>query len=299
MPSRRLGMSLGVDIVPLKTCTQNCVYCELGVNSITTMQRKAYVPMTEVMAELKETLKTIDRLDYITITGSGEPTLNSEIGLFIDNIRQTSKTPIAILTNGTLFSDPAVRADCAKADVLLPSLDAYDQNSFNSINKPHSELEFDRFVAGLIQMRREFIGQYWLEVFLLDGYNTEPHQIEQLKAIIDRIAPDKIQLNTAVRPAAQKDIKAVSSEKLLWAAEQLGTKAEVIVAAVKKHNISAVEVQSDKLLAVLKRRPCTVDDLCIALQTDREKIMDVLERLEQLNLVRSETTQAGKFFMAG
>ena len=198
--SRRLGRSLGVDIVPLKVCSQNCIYCQLGINADTTIDRREYVDIDEVLAELKSAVDDGLQADYITLTGSGEPTLNSRLGDIIDGIRKITEVPVAILTNANLFSDPQVRAACAKADVVSPSLDAGDAESFKKMNRPHESINFNTFVEGLCVFRQEYAGQIWLEVFFCQGVNTSDEQVEKMRAIIERIAPDRIQLNTSVRP---------------------------------------------------------------------------------------------------
>ncbi len=228
VPSRRLGRSLGVDIVPLKTCTQNCIYCQLGINSTQTLLRRPYVPIDAVLAELRQRIAEGLQADYITFSGSGEPTLNSQIGLFIDGIRQITNIPVAILTNGTLFTDPGVRADCAKADVVLPSLDAGDEQTFEKINRPHKDITFAAFVDGLCKFRAEFTGQIRLEVFFCEGINTTDDQIEKINTIIQQIAPDKVQLNTAVRPTADASAIRVDPDRLRAIAARLSPTPEVI-----------------------------------------------------------------------
>ncbi|MBD3376171.1 radical SAM protein, partial [candidate division KSB1 bacterium] len=258
VPSRRLGYSLGIDVIPLKTCTQNCIYCELGIDQHTTIQRKAYVPVGSIMGELKKWLE-LNRdadIDYFTITGSGEPTLNNQLGILIDEIQKITKIPTAILTNGTLLSDPQVRKDCSKAEVVLPSLDAPNRDIFNKINRPNPELNFESFVNGLKLFREEYSGQIWLELFFLEGYNTDPDSIKQFRHILDIINPDKIQLNTYVRPGTDPDLEPVSFEKLQEIATSFGSKAEVIAGFKKSAKVVSHRNLTEKILETLKRRPC-------------------------------------------
>ena len=156
VPSRRLGQSLGLDIVPMKTCTQNCLYCQLGKDAPLTLDRKAYVPTEAVLDELRRWLDEGHRADYITLSGSGEPTLHSELGTLLDAIKTLTDTPTAVITNGTLLYQPDVRRDCAKADVVLPSLDAGDEAAFLRLNNPHPDLKFQTFIDGLCQFRNEY-----------------------------------------------------------------------------------------------------------------------------------------------
>ncbi|MHC4124943.1 MAG: radical SAM protein [Planctomycetota bacterium] len=186
VPSRRLGLSLGVDIVPFKSCTLNCIYCQLGRGAATTVERKEYVPIEAVLDELKERLAKGLQADFITISGSGEPTLNVRLGELIEKIKEITDIPVAVLTNGALFYQADVRSDCAKADVVLPSLDAGDEAVFEQINRPDENISFEKLVSGLIEFRKEFGGQIWLEVFLLEGVNTTTEQIKKIKNIIKK-----------------------------------------------------------------------------------------------------------------
>ena len=226
MPSRRLGRSLGVDLVPFKTCTYDCIYCQLGRTTCKTLERKEWVPMDAVLDELKQKLAC--RPDYITLSGSGEPTLYSRLGEIIEHIQAMTAVPVAVLTNGSLLWQKAVREEVALADVVLPSLDAPDPERFEFINRPHPEITFDRLMEGLAAFRREFSGQYWLEVMLLGGYTSLPAQVRQLAEWARRIQPDKVQLNTAVRPPAEDYAMAVPPERLAELARLFEPAAEVV-----------------------------------------------------------------------
>jgi len=185
--SRRLGLSLGIDIVPFKICSQDCIYCELGPTTEKSIERKDYAPIEDILAELKERLAEGLSVDFITITGSGEPTLNSRLGELVEKIKKITKIPVAILTNGTLFYRQDVRADCAKADVVVPSLDAGDEGVFEKINRPHPDINIEKLILGLCSFRDEYHGQIWLEVFLVEGVNTGVEQIAEIKEAIKRI----------------------------------------------------------------------------------------------------------------
>src|ERR1035437_696237 len=198
VPSRRLGRSLGVDLVPFKTCSYDCIYCQLGRTTRKTVERKEWVPMDAVLDELKRKLTC--RPDYITLSGSGEPTLHSRLGEIIEHIQAMTAVPVAVLTNCSLLWQAEVRDEVALADVVLPSLDAPDPERFEFINRPHPDITFERLLDGLAAFRREFSGKYWLEVMLLGGYTSLPPQIRQLAEWTRRIQPDKVQLNTAARP---------------------------------------------------------------------------------------------------
>jgi wyosine [tRNA(Phe)-imidazoG37] synthetase (radical SAM superfamily) len=298
VPSRRLGLSLGVDIVGLKTCTQNCIYCQLCVTGVQTLRRRCYVPIEAVLSELRVRITEGVRADYITLSGSGEPTLHSGIGKLIDGVKGITKIPVAILTNGTLFTDPAVRADCAKADVVLPSLDAGTAETFRKINCPHKDINFSAFVEGLCKFRAEFTGQIWLEVFFCDRINTSDDEIEKIRAIIRRISPDKVQLNTVVRPVADKSAVCVEPDRLSAIAELLGPNAEVIADFSGIGRNDKIESDMANILEMLKRRPCTLDDICNGLGFGRNESLKYLGHLESSGLIISRSAGKNVFFKA-
>jgi len=298
VPSRRLGRSLGVDIIPMKTCTLDCVYCQLGKTREKRLERKIYVPVDAVLTELKAVIKAGLEADYITISGSGEPTLNSQLGILMEEIKKNTDIPVAILTNGTLFTDPAVRADCLRADLVLPSLDAGDEETFQKINRPHKNLSFDSIVEGLITFREEFAGQIWLEVFLIEDFNTDIEQIRKMKTLIDKLRPDKIQLNTIARPTAEQFIKPAGREKLQWIAGQLGPNAEVISAVEQGRHIHSFAISAETVLAMLKRRPCSLDDICSGLGLDPNEAIKQIAYLQQQGLIETEQQQQTTFFKA-
>jgi len=298
VPSRRLGLSLGVDITPLKTCTQNCIYCQLGVTGVQTVERKPYVPIEAVLSELKDKVTAGLRADYITLSGSGEPTLNSEMGRLIDGIKEITTIPVAVLTNGTLLTDPAVRADCAKADVVLPSLDAGDEETFRKINCPHKDINFSAFVEGLCKFRAQYTGQIWLEVFFCEGINTSDEQIEKMRVLIERIRPDKVQLNTAVRPVADKSVICVGPARLRAIAERLGPNVRVVADFSKLDRAPNVKATTEDVLQMLRRRPCSLNDVCNGLGVHLNEALKYLAHLEATGLIESQPAGGTVFFKA-
>ncbi len=279
VPSRRLGMSLGVDIVPPKICTLDCVYCQVGRTTEKSTTRRDFIDINAVLAELEARLTENVAVDYVTIGGSGEPTLNSRLGDLIDGIRRITTTPVAILTNGTLLYRPDVRADCAKADVVVPSLDAGDPAVFEKVNRPAPDISIEKLVDGMKQFRAEYAGQIWLEVFLIEGVNTDAQQIAKLKRIIEEVRPDRVQLNSAVRPAAEKGIEPITEDRLAEIARQIGPNCEVIGAAPPARSDRHVQHTRADVISMLKRRPCSVQDICTGLGITRSEAMQHLTTL--------------------
>ncbi len=230
--SRRLGLSLGINLTPYKTCSFDCVYCQLGQTTQKTRERKDYLNIGEILEELKSWLQNnsaqVKALNYITLSGSGEPTLNLNIGQLISQIKSITALPLAVITNSSLFNLPSLRQELLGADLVLPSLDAISPKIFNKIDRPCEGLKTEDIVAGLINLRKEFRGKIWLEVMLARGINDDIRQIRKLKEVIDTINPDKIQLNSPVRTTTEPNILPVDKNKLEKIKEILGDKCEII-----------------------------------------------------------------------
>jgi len=302
VPSRRLGRSLGVDIVPFKVCTLDCIYCQLGGTTEKTVERKEYVSVEAVLTELKNRLSTGLQADYITISASGEPTLNSGLGELIAGIKKITDIPVAVLTNGTLLYRQDVRADCAKADLVLPSLDAGDEQTFRKINRPHKDISIEKLIAGLCAFRNEFAGPIWLEVFLVGGFNTDTGQIDKIKDAVNKVRPDRIQLNTAVRPTAEPGLKELSREKLQEIAAKLGDRCEIIASYVERVPLCGSHgLQNDirnTILSMLKRRPCSINDICSSLGIHQNEALKYIADFQQQGVVGSEQKDGITFFIS-
>jgi wyosine [tRNA(Phe)-imidazoG37] synthetase (radical SAM superfamily) len=296
VPSRRLGLSLGVDIVTPKVCTLDCVYCQLGRTTRKSSVRQDFVDIGAVLREIKQKVDRGLQADYITIGGSGEPTLNARLGDLIDGIRAITPIPVAILTNGTLLYRADVRMDCAKADVVMPTLDAGDRAVFEAVNRPTRDITIEKLVSGLRAFRREFRGQIWLEVFFVAGVNTGPAQVEKIKNLIEQIQPDKVHLNTAVRPPAEPDVRAVPRDIMLDIARRLGVTCEVIGDAPAGPSERHDEHAEAEVVSVLKRRPCSIEDLSTGLRMDPTEVAEYVARLEAEGVVTAEQRGSITYF---
>ncbi len=261
VPSRRLGISLGVDLVPHKVCSLNCIYCECGSTTRLTHERDEYVPLEEVKDELTDYFKNNPDPDFITFSGAGEPTLHLGIGQILQVIRELKpKIKIALITNGTLLSDPSLRKEILDIDVVLPSLDAATDAAFRRINRPRKEFSVEQYVKGLIDFRREFQGDFWLEVLILPGYNDDPENILALKKAIHAIGPDRIQLNTLDRPGVIAGLRPATRKELEAIAKQLDfADVEIVVPLAKREESVAFRTDVEAaILETISRRPCTL-----------------------------------------
>ncbi len=294
VPSRRLGISLGIDLIPMKTCTLNCIYCECGRTTKLTLERKEYVPFQDVKTELAHYFAHHPKPDYITFSGSGEPTLNSRIGDVLKFIKEQPKNyATAILSNGTLFYQKKGRDQVLEADVIIPSLDAATPAAFHKINRPHPKLDLNEIVLGLIHLRREYHGQIWLEVFIVPTINDTEEELGALKNAIEHIVPDRIQLNTLDRPGTVNTIRAATQDELGRIIDFWGfANAEIIAKAPARKEITSFrdDVES-AILETIARRPCTLQDLreILGLHVNEiNKYLDVLEADNKIKVVKQE-----------
>jgi wyosine [tRNA(Phe)-imidazoG37] synthetase (radical SAM superfamily) len=295
VPSRRLGLSLGVDLVPPKTCTFDCLYCEVGRTTHLTRRRQPH-RVREISRELEDYLATPPAaLDYVTMAGSGEPTLNLGIREIIAAVKSLTDTPVAVLTNGSLFYLPEVRAEVAGADVILPSLDAGREETFRRINRPHPALSLDLVVSGLKALRREYTGQIWLEIMVLKDLNDTEEELTALKALLRGLAPDKVQLNTAVRPVADSAAQPLTLEEMEAVARFLGEGTEV-VAASQQISPERLAIKDRDVLDMLARRPMTAGEVAQALGMSLAQVRERLGRLLKSGLVHRDVHREQDFY---
>lgn len=299
VPSRRLGRSLGVDIVPFKTCTYDCIYCQLGRTTQKTVRRASFAPVPDVMRELKDALNRLPRPDYITISGSGEPTLHSNLGTLVGRIKEVTDIPVAILTNGSLLFKSDVRGACRQADLVLPSLDAGDESMFQYVNRPHESLSLEQVVQGLVQFREEHNKAIWLEVLFLGGVTGMPAEALKIKKHVDRIGPDKIQLNTVVRPPTEEFAFPVGEEELVSLCKLFGERTEVIAPYVDHRRTEEFEARREDVLALVARRPCSINDISRGLMMNNNEVLKCLNDLVSHGLVRHTYQSGDLYYMKG
>jgi len=299
VPSRRLGISLGVDLVPKKVCTLDCVYCEVGKTTKLTLDRKEYIKSDRIKEELIHYFHHNPDPDYITFSGSGEPTLNLHIGEILEFIKQNKPDiPVAVLTNATLFYDKNVREAIKNADVVLPSLDAASDEVFKKINRPHKDLSIKKYIGGLVDFRKEFKGKIWLEIFILPNYNDSRHELSELKNAILKINPDSIQINTLDRPGTLTDLRGATREELqhvvdFWQLENV----EIIAASQQRSTIQSYRKDTETaILETIARRPCTLDDLAKILGLHINELNKYLDVLDADNKIATVEQERGLFY---
>ncbi|MDD5556060.1 MAG: radical SAM protein [bacterium] len=293
VPSRRLGRSLGVDVVPLKTCTLDCVYCQLGRTARRTVRRRRQAPVREVMRELRSVLRRGVEADWITFSGSGEPTLHAELGRMVRAVKRMTRIPVAVLTNGTLLFRPAVREALAAADLVVPDLDAGSARVFRLVNRPHPSLSFRKVARGIEEFARGFRGRIWLEVVLVRGVNDGADELRRIGRLAARIRPERVQLNTVARPPAERWAAGLTPAGMERARRILQRELGPIPVEPVARRPGAARRRSRRrpdaaVLACLARRPETAAGLSASLGIPPSRLAAVLRRLARSGAIRSE-----------
>ncbi len=297
VPSRRLGLSLGVDLVPHKTCSLDCVYCECGKTTVLTVTPDQYVPVAEVQRELSAFLETAPKLDMITFSGAGEPTLNSGIGEIAAFIKAGyPQYKLTLLTNGTLLYQPEVRRRLMAIDLVVVSVDAADMEGLQAVNRPHPRLTMEMIGEGLIAFRKEFRRTLWAEVFLVPEKNTGEAALVAIRDLLGRIRPDKIQINTLDRPGTEPWVTALDGPRLARAASILQGSELLTSPRGQSHSQPAPGQYVGQILAAVRRRPCTAEDIAAMIGADADGVRRQLERLVDRKKVRRITMPRGIFY---
>jgi wyosine [tRNA(Phe)-imidazoG37] synthetase (radical SAM superfamily) len=299
VPSRRLGVSLGVDLVHHKTCSLDCVYCECGATTHLTTKRKEYVSVERVKDELAAYLSRHEKIDHITFSGSGEPTLNEGIGDVIRFLKTDyPRYKVALLTNSTLFDRPAVRRQVKDADVVMASLDAGTEPLFKQVNRPHPSLELTAIINGIGEFRKIFDGRLLMECFLVKGCNDTAEELMQLKTILKRIQADGILLNTLDRPGAEAWVRPVEPDWLKKISDFFED-AEIVTYSTAPHETATGHKDLlMRLVSTIRRRPYTAQDVSRIMGLDLETVQTALDQLVASNQLVVKRMERGRFYMA-
>ncbi len=261
IPSRRLGKSLGISPITKKTCNLSCVYCQLGLTDKMTNDETYDIDLQDIVKELEMVLQQNIAIDVISIVGEGEPTLYLELGTLIDRIKELTDLPVAVITNATLLTSEKVYNSLLKADIVLPSIDGYDEKSFKRINRPHKDLDYQNSLNSLIDFSQNFEGELWLEIMICAGYNDSDKAVEKFQEILKKIKYSRLYINSPVRPPALKTVKPVEHERLEFIARKLGgfnidvladpkffshlkDDYEAIISIIKRHPMNQFEIES-------------------------------------------------------
>jgi len=253
VPSRRLGLSLGVSPIPKKTCNYACIYCQLGRTDHMTNARQNFYPLEDILDEVKAVIEGGTEFDVITIVGEGEPTLYADLGDLIRGLKGLSEKPVAVITNGALLYDERVQEALLEADLVLPSLDAAEEGVFKRINRPHGSLKFDRVIEGLRKFSQKYKGQLWIEIMLVKGINDDEAALLGFKAMLETLRYDRLCINTVVRPPAEPEVEAVAPAVMRKAVDILGGTPIDLLESEGFH--SDIEDDREAVLSIIKRHP--------------------------------------------
>ncbi len=301
IPSRRLGKSLGIDPVPLKTCNWNCVYCQLGRTLPLTNERREYLPQHEISAEIGQALASYvpGEIDWITFVGSGEPTLHSGLGWLIRQVKALTDLPVAVITNGALLCQPEVRADLSAADAVLPSLDAGSAHLYSKINRPWPKLTFEDYLQGLVTFRQEYTGQLWIEVMLVKDLNDTDEALQEIATALQDIHPDQVHLLLPVRPPAESWVQPADRTGLQRAKAILGEVALVVEPKIQQTDANNTDSLESAILGIITRHPMQEEELCPILgRWSQEEVQQALDRLQSTQKAKRVIRHGTQFWSA-
>ncbi len=302
VPSRRLGLSLGVDLVPYKTCSLDCIYCECGATTNLTVERKEYIPIKDIINELDFVLKYNPNINFVTFSGSGEPTLHSKINEIIKFIKTNyPNLKICLLTNSTLLSDKQVCKDISEIDLIIPSLDSVDLCEFSKINRPENSIKIDDIIDGIIFFKSISKAEIWLEILVMPNINDTIESFKKLRNPLLKIKPNKVQLNTLDRPGCFDNLNPVSKEKLEELANVISdiVTVEIVAKFAYKNKEKSVKIDDDnienKVLEFISRRPSTIDDILFSLNLDKDVLKATIYKLKKYNKITTKDSERGEF----
>jgi len=286
VPSRRLGRSLGISPIPPKTCNFTCIYCQLGRTTNFTNKREEFYPLNEIINELKDALKQKIEFDYITIVGDGEPTLYNRLGELISAIKNLTSKPVAVITNGALLYEEAVRNDLLEADIVMPTLDAFNEKMFRIINRPHKELKLNRIIEGMSLFRKQYKNQLWMEVMLVRDKNDSLETLKEIKKIIDFIGVDKTFINIPIRPPAEKWVQIPSQERLTIAKEILEAESISHYDEILVESLDVLADYETQILEITQRHPLREEQI-LSLFSDlsKEQTLSIINDMEHKGII--------------
>jgi wyosine [tRNA(Phe)-imidazoG37] synthetase (radical SAM superfamily) len=275
------------------------VYCECGATTYRTTGREIFFPVKEIYTELREFLSSSPFLEYMTFSGSGEPTLSLSIGEVIRFLKHNyPQYQVAVLTNGSLLSDPDVRRDLLPADVVLPTLSTVVEQTFLNIHRPDPGISLENMLKGLVQFRKEYSGEIWLEVFIIPGLNTTDEELAGLRQILKDINPDRVQLNTLDRPGTEEWVLPATRTELDRVETMLDfAKAEKVELSPHRTMKTLYAIDPvEQIREILKRRPCTVDDIVSATGLRTIEVVKILREMAETTDLMTKKEARGLFY---
>jgi wyosine [tRNA(Phe)-imidazoG37] synthetase (radical SAM superfamily) len=301
VPSRRLGQSLGIDTIPLKTCNWNCVFCQLGRTVPLNNERREYFPREEILVQVEEALLAHKpgEIDWVTFVGSGEPTLHSSLGWMIRRVKELTSLPVAVITNGSLLYLLEVRKELFAADVVMPSLDAGSTKLYRQISRPHPDATFERLVRGLMAFKRDYEGKIWIEVMLVQGLNDSEKALRDIAEVLRQIGPDEVHINVPTRPPAETWVSPPDEEGLKRALAILGDNAKVVPPANGIFDLGGYNSIVEAIMGIVTRHPMSQEEMERTLaQWAPDEVGDALSILAASGRAQVVERLGGRFWSA-
>jgi wyosine [tRNA(Phe)-imidazoG37] synthetase (radical SAM superfamily) len=291
VPSRRLGRSLGVDPIPSKTCNYQCIYCQLGKTTNFTNTRSNFIPKYDIQQEIKAAIRQNEgNFDYITFVGSGEPTLYKDLKELIETVKRESKKPICVITNGSLLYNDDVKQALNLVNVVLPSLDAWDQKSFRKIHRPHPTLNYNKILNGLIKFRNEFNGKFWIEIMLMKNINDSEEQLIKIKEKIDLINPDRVDINVPIRPPTEDWVKIPDKSVFSTLNSIFGSYYPINFPEIGNFTTYSLDFEKE-LLNIIERHPLRQNQIFKIFSKNFKKtlLLKKLKKLQKQKIIQKKT----------
>ena len=282
VPSRRLGKSLGIDPIPSKTCNYQCIYCQLGKTTNFSNTRQNFYPKSEIIDEMKDAIiENEDKFDYITFVGSGEPTLYKDLGDLIIAAKKFSEKPVCVITNGALLFEKEIQEALIHADVVLPSLDAGDKKSFIKINRPHPSIKFENVIKGFTDFKKKFTGKFWIEIMIMRRINDSREELLKIKDIIDKIKPERIDINVPIRPPAETWVRIPNKNVISLLNEVFNNYNNINFPEMGKFGVFSLDFEKE-ILSIIERHPMRQEQILETFSSEKFNEKDILIQLDEM-----------------
>jgi len=283
VPSRRMGLSVGIEPIPADTCNYSCVYCQLGRTGHMSNERKPFFEVGDMLSELEMYLKDVKEYDVVTLVGDGEPTLFKDLGDLIRGIKKITDKPVAVITNGALLYEKSVREDLMEAHIVLPSLDAYDEASFKAVNRPYGTIRFDDVFDGLKEFSSQYKGQLWIEIMLVKGMNDSQYAMEAFKKMLGQIKYEKVFINAPVRPPAESYVETPNDDVIEKFAR--GLKGYSINHLTESEFSSGIKDDFKAVLSIIGRHPMNQHEIASFIKSRGGNPKEILARLDEDEII--------------
>lgn len=282
VPSRRLGLSIGISPLPGKSCNFSCVYCQLGRTEKFTPIRKNFYKCDDIVAEFKEYIDSIDsEFDVVTIVGEGEPTLYSDLKNLILSVKKFTKKPVCLITNSSLLWDESVQNALMEADIILPSFDFIDDKSLLKIHRPSRGYNFEKIYNGLVDFSNKFQGEIWLEYMLIKDINDSVEYIDRYLELLAHIRYTRFYVNIPVRPPAESWVTVPDAETLEMAVEKLNATSIDMLVSSGFESCSKDPLQA--ICDIIKRHPMNQHEIMGFLASrNKSDFKDFFKKLENI-----------------